>query len=189
MARRRTQAKPLLTGELERIDGPVRALEHSPKLSDTNGTEQSFNAAPERRPLKGRVLALDMGQKRVGVAVSDENRLAVRSLASLPRTNWKELLRAVAQLLQALDAREMVIGLPLMLDGTEGAAAIEARRLARNFKLSLDVPVSLQDERLTSREAEKELRADGFDEKQTKARVDSRAAAIILRDFLARLED
>lgn len=157
-------------------------------LSDTNDTDQSFNGAREL-PLQGRVLALDLGHKRVGVAVSDESRLTVRPLDLLPRRNWKELLRAVAQLLQALDAVALVIGLPLMMDGTEGFAAIEARRLARNFKLSLAVPVYLQDERLTSREAETELRASGFDERETKALVDSQAAAIILRDFLARAED
>ncbi|HKQ52659.1 MAG TPA: Holliday junction resolvase RuvX [Pyrinomonadaceae bacterium] len=134
----------------------------------------------------GRLLALDLGLKRVGVAVCDELQLTVRPLPFLRRTNWKQLLGAVADLLQRFDARALVIGLPLNLDGTEGEAASQARRLARNFERSLPVPVFLQDERLTSREAEETLRAAGHPVEDLREHVDSEAAALILRDFLAR---
>ncbi|MGB7924709.1 MAG: Holliday junction resolvase RuvX [Pyrinomonadaceae bacterium] len=139
-------------------------------------------ARPEK--LAGRLLALDLGQKRVGVAVSDELCLTVRPLSALQRTNWKRLLRAVAETIKSFDARGLVLGLPLQLDGTEGEAAQEARRLARNFELSLNLPVYLQDERLTSVEAEGDLRAAGFAGAQLKERVDGESAAIILRDFI-----
>ena len=132
----------------------------------------------------GRLLALDLGEKRIGVAVSDELWITVRPLSALRRTNWKELLRAVAELLQGFDARGIVIGLPLNLDGSEGEAAAQARQLARNFELSLKVPVYFQDERLTSREAEESLRATGYAESKIRGHVDSQAAAIILRDFI-----
>ena len=135
---------------------------------------------------RGRLLALDLGEKRVGVAVCDELQLTVRPLPFLRRTNWKQLLGAVADLLRRFDARALVIGLPLSLDGTEGEAAVQARRLARNFQLSLHVPVFLQDERLTSREAEESLRAVGRRGESLREHVDSEAAAIILRDYLAR---
>jgi putative holliday junction resolvase len=134
----------------------------------------------------GRVLALDLGEKRVGVAVSDELRISVRPLPLLHRTSWKQLLGAVAALLQSFDAQALVIGLPLNLDGTEGQPAKEARRLARNFELSLKVPVHLQDERLTSREAEEALRGAGRSGDRLRQFVDSEAAAIILRDFIAK---
>lgn len=147
-------------------------------------THQAVHAPEAREKLSGRLLALDLGQKRVGMAVSDELCVSVRPLETLPRTNWKRLLRAVTQTLQRFDARGLVLGLPLRLDGTEGDAAQEARRLARNFKLSLDVPVYLQDERLTSVEAEAELRAAGHNDTERRARVDSESAAIILRDFI-----
>jgi putative Holliday junction resolvase len=133
----------------------------------------------------GRLLALDLGEKRVGVAISDELWITVRPLPFLHRTNWKQLLGAVADLLQRFDAQALVIGLPLNLDGTEGNAVIEARRLARNFELSLKVPVYLQDERLTSREAEETLRAAGRSNSDLHQQVDGEAAAIILRDFIA----
>jgi putative holliday junction resolvase len=135
--------------------------------------------------LTGRLLALDLGEKRVGVAISDELWITVRPLPFLHRTNWKQLLGAVADLLQRFDAKALVIGLPLNLDGTEGNAAIEAKSLARNFELSVKAPVYLQDERLTSREAEETLRAAGRSSSAIHQQVDSEAAAIILRDFIA----
>jgi len=137
----------------------------------------------------GRLLALDLGEKRVGVAVCDEMRVTVRPLSFLPRTNWKELLRAVRELVQGFDAQGLVIGLPLNMDGTDGPAAKEARRLGGSFELSLRVPVHLQDERLSSHSAEEALRAAGHSDADFRKRVDSEAAAIILRDFLAKLAE
>lgn len=134
---------------------------------------------------RGRLLALDLGQKRVGMAVSDELQITVRALPPLSRTNWKQLLRAVADTLASFDACALVLGLPLRLDGTEGEMAAEARRLARNFQRSLSVPVYLQDERLTTQAAEEVLRAEGIDAAKRHERLDSEAAAIILRDFIA----
>ena len=141
-----------------------------------------------QRKLAGRLLALDLGQKRVGMAVSDELRVTVRPLAALNRTNWKQLLRQVSDALESFDAQALVIGLPLRMDGTEGSAAQAARNIARKFELSLKVPVYLQDERLTSLEAEEALRAAGFiDDDLRRERVDSESAAIILRDFIERV--
>ena len=149
-------------------------------------TPESIHSPRRREKLSGRLLALDLGQKRVGLAVSDELCVTVRPLETLRRSNWKQLVRAVAETIESFDARGLVIGLPLHLDGTEGGAAQEARRLARNFQLSLNVPVYLQDERLTSMEAEGELRAAGYTETQRRARIDGESAAIILRDFIER---
>jgi putative Holliday junction resolvase len=135
------------------------------------------------------LLALDLGQKRVGVAVTDELRITVRPLPPLRRTSWKQLIRNVAALVSDFDAQSLVIGLPLSLDGSEGTAAKEVRRQARNLELSLKLPVFLQDERLTSKEAETTLRAEGYDQDEVQARVDSAAAALILQDYLARRRD
>ena len=134
----------------------------------------------------GRLLALDLGTRRVGVAVSDEMRLSVRPLPALARGSWKKLLVAIAQLVRDFDARELVVGLPLRLDGTEGDAAIETRRLAHNLGLTLGLPVKLQDERLTSRAAEEKLRDANKSVAEIAALVDGEAAAIILREFLSR---
>lgn len=131
-----------------------------------------------------RLLSLDLGSKRVGVAVSDEQWLAVRPLKPLSRGSWKELLRQVFEIVRSFDAQALVLGLPLRLDGIEGEAAHEARRLARNFRLSLKIPVFMQDERLTSHEAEKSLRSEGHSHESLREEIDSRAAAIILEDFI-----
>jgi putative Holliday junction resolvase len=150
-----------------------------------NETDYKTDLMRSEIELAGRILALDLGQKRVGVAVSDETRLAVRALPNLNRTNWKQLLKDVAALIREFDAKAMVIGLPLRLDGQEGEAAIDARRIAKNFALSLAIPVYLQDERLTSQEAESELRSSGFDQEEIGRLVDGESAVIIARDFLA----
>lgn len=145
-------------------------------------SDDTTEAGP-REGEPGRVLALDLGTKRVGVAVSDELRLTARPLAPLRRASWKQLLREVAQLCESFDVRAVVVGLPLRLDGSEGDAALDARRITRNLSLSLGIPIHLQDERLTSRAAEETLRAEKASAGETKRRVDGEAATIILHDF------
>ena len=132
----------------------------------------------------GRLLALDLGAKRVGVALSDELRLTVRPLAALRRSGWKQLGGEIAALCESFDVKGVVVGLPLRLDGTEGDAASDARRAAENLQSALNLPVHLQDERLTSFAAEEALREQGFTREEIKKRVDSEAAAITLRDFI-----
>ena len=134
----------------------------------------------------GRLLAIDLGAKRVGIAVSDEMRITVTTLERLERRSWKDLLNRLATIIKSFDARALIIGLPLNLDGTKGQAADEAARIAENFRKSLSVPVFLQDERLTSLAAESEMRAQGLNHGEIRRRVDSEAAAIILRDFIDR---
>lgn len=98
--------------------------------------------------------------------------------------NWKRLLQDVRDLARRFDAQTLVIGLPLSLDGTNGSAAENVRRLAHNFALSLDLPVYLQDERLTSVEARASLLSEGRKPAKIPSLIDGEAAAIILRDFL-----
>ncbi len=133
----------------------------------------------------GRLLALDLGTERVGVAVSDELQITIRPLKALRRTNWKQLLLEVRQILEDFDAQAMVIGLPLRMDGSVGVAAMEARRLSVNFAKSLTTPIFLQDERLTSHAAEITLRDKGCTKVEVREQLDSAAAVLILRDFIA----
>jgi putative pre-16S rRNA nuclease len=130
------------------------------------------------------ILALDLGEKRVGIAVSDALSISIARLDPLARTSWKQLLRDVENLVRRFDAQTVVIGLPLRLNGFSGDSALDVRNVARKFARSLSVPVYLQDERLSSVEAEENLRAEGHKRREVLARVDSEAAAVILRDFL-----
>jgi putative Holliday junction resolvase len=136
---------------------------------------------------RGRLLSLDLGIKRVGAAVSDEMRISARPLPYLERRSWKRLLSEVIDLIEGFDAQGLVLGLPLMMDGSEGEAAVNVRRLYRNFQASLRVPVFLQDERLTSRAAYDKLRQSGADPRDFQDLIDSEAAVIILEDFIESL--
>lgn len=118
------------------------------------------------------------------MAVSDELRLTVRPLPFIERSSWKRTIKTISQLCTELDVRTVVIGLPLRLDGTEGDAAEEVRRIARNMHATLKIPVEVQDERLTSKEAENLLREKGHDLKAILEHSDSESATLILRDFI-----
>ena len=139
-------------------------------------------------PPAGRILALDPGTKRVGVAVCDELRITTRPLERITRESWKKLLTAVKNIVAELDAVALVIGLPLESDGTESPMSAEARDMARKFELSLSIPVFLQDERVTSYEAKSRLWGRGVDPRDAREMVDSEAASIILSDFLSRIQ-
>jgi len=136
---------------------------------------------------EGRIVALDPGTKRIGIAVCDETQTLTRPVRTISRIGWKKLLLQIKDILTEFDAIALVIGLPYNFDGTESEMSAEARRLARNFSLSLSVPVFLQDERATSYEAKHRLWEQGATLKETTAQVDSEAAAIILSDFLDRV--
>lgn len=133
----------------------------------------------------GRLLALDLGAKRVGVAISDELRMTANPLPAIERRSWKGLLRRVAAIIESYDVRGLVIGLPLSLAGTERSAAQEARATAEKFQRSLRVPVYLQDERLTTLAATTRLKAAGRSPREIKRQVDSESASLILGDFIA----
>lgn len=134
--------------------------------------------------LVGRLLALDPGDKRVGVAISDERHLSLRPLVALRHTNWKKLLLDVKELIREFDAKALIIGLPLSLDGIEKSAALSVRDIARKFALSLEIPIYLQDERLTTVEASESLSADRQYPAGPQYGLDSESAVIILRDFI-----
>ena len=139
-------------------------------------------------PAAGRIVALDPGTKRIGVAICDELRFTTRPLVVITRSSWKKLLDRIKNIIAEFDVTALVIGLPLESDGAESAMSAEARDMARKFSLSLDIPVYLQDERITSYEAKSRLWSEGKSIKQTRESVDAVAAAIILGDFLDRID-
>jgi putative Holliday junction resolvase len=97
-------------------------------------------------------------------------------------------LKEIEKLVKRFDAKTLVIGLPLRLDGTIGSAAENATRLAGNFSKSLTLPVYLQDERLTSFEARESLLSEGRSQDVIPDLIDGESAALILRDFLESTE-
>lgn len=143
-----------------------------------------MNKTRDQFSIIGPVLALDLGQKLVGAAISDDRLVTAKRLPPLKRSNWKKLLQDLRHLVEGFDAQTIVVGLPLRLDGSEGDAAKEARRVATNLARSIELPVYLQDERLTSVAARANLKSEGQKIKSIPSLIDGEAAAEILRDFL-----
>jgi putative Holliday junction resolvase len=131
----------------------------------------------------GRVLGLDLGDVRIGVAISDEERrLAVplgTVLAGAPQD-----LKAIASLVREHRVTQVVVGHPLSMTGRAGPRAKQVEELAGALRSFLPVPVALQDERLSTVEAERNLRAAGFTGKERRRVVDRSAAAVILQAWL-----
>src|SRR5689334_11708706 len=132
----------------------------------------------------GPILALDLGEKLVGAAVSDDRLITIKRLSPLKRSNWKRLLQEIVTLIKRYDAQTVVIGLPLNLDGTSGEPAEKAGQVATNLARSIEQPVYLQDERLTSFEAMGNLKAAGHKPEDIPGLIDGEAAAMILRDSI-----
>ena len=107
----------------------------------------------------GRVLANDYGRRRLGLAVSDEQRKIVTPIETLERVNRRSVLSRLRTIARERGVLQLVVGLPLRLDGTAGEMAEEARAFAGRLEKGLHLPVALVDERLTSWEAQEERRA------------------------------
>ena len=134
--------------------------------------------------LKGRVLAVDYGKKNIGLAHSDEFRLTVQPLPSLPNIGKKDFLRRVGALAETLEIREAVIGMPLRMDGSRGDAALAMEKIRRSLEGTLKLAVTEMDERLSTVDA-LEIWREMTPRRQRKYRtVDSLAAALILERFI-----
>ncbi len=133
-----------------------------------------------------RILAIDYGRVRHGLAVSDALGMTSHPLPALRRRADAADFSEIGKLAGARDVRRLVVGLPLNMDGTEGEMAIEVRRFAGALAAATGLPVSLEDERLSTDEAEEFLREAGLRPGERRRLRDSVAAAVILRSVLER---
>jgi len=132
-----------------------------------------------------RVLALDVGTKRIGVAVSDALGITAQGLETIERQNKRRDWEALGAVIAQYDVAEIVVGLPLRLSGAEGTQSEKMRRFADELHAKFGLPVHLWDERWTSTEANRLLRETNLSiEKRGKA-VDRMAAVLILQSWLA----
>lgn len=145
--------------------------------------------------MTGRILGIDLGERRIGLALADEDGLSARPLATIPRGSSLEAdALAVARIVDEQGIGALVVGLPLEARGNEGPMAITAREWGTALAAQLGLPVGFRDERLTSHVAESRLgpmprgRSGGPPSRTQRARyrerVDREAAAIILQDEL-----
>ena len=135
-------------------------------------------------PAAGRILALDLGERRIGLAVSDELGLTAQGLDSLTRTTEREDLERLARLVEEKQVAVIVVGNPIRMDGTEGARSEWARRFARKLERRTRRSVVLWDERLTTKAAERVLRASGVSRAQRNRAVDRLSAVLLLSRYL-----
>ena len=136
-----------------------------------------------------RLLGLDLGSKRIGVAVSDEMGWTAQGLCVLNRHGGKRDLENIARLVQEQQSQAVVLGLPLNMDGSEGDQARRAREFGEKLKEHIKLPVHLWDERLTTWEAEGILKEAGVKGPKRKLVVDKVAATLILKSYLQAREN
>lgn len=143
------------------------------------------------------ILALDYGRARIGLAIASAEAELAQPLGTLERINRNEDMRRLREVVREHGVKQIVVGLPLRLDGTRGEMAEEAARFGKRLSKQIGVPVEMVDERLTSWEAERLLEEQqgrtihvASNKKQKKVNnrpgVDAVAAALILKEFLER---
>ena len=141
----------------------------------------TFNAA---LPPHGRLIALDVGKKRVGVAVSDAMRMVATGQEKLARQPAKAFMAALEALYAQEAAVGMLIGLPLSMDGSDSSQTQSVRQLAKNIEQQYDWPLLLWDERLSTVAAERAMIEADLSRAKRKSIVDQIAAAYILQGYL-----
>jgi putative Holliday junction resolvase len=139
----------------------------------------------------GRILAVDVGGRRVGLAISDASRTLARPLETLTIANEADAVDRVARRIEELDQEDegiatIVVGMPSSLDGTPTPQTARVLAFIALLKSRTALPIATEDERLTSREAESRLARREKDWRKRKARLDAAAAAVFLQDYLDR---
>jgi putative Holliday junction resolvase len=142
---------------------------------------------PASIPRAGRILAVDWGERRFGIAVSDESQIIATPVATLTRRPGKRFpMPALLEVVAAQQAVGVVVGLPLTSEGQEAGAAGQARALAERIERRTVLPVELVDERMTTARAHAAIREQGGSARGRKGDVDALSAAVLLQGFLER---
>lgn len=131
-----------------------------------------------------KILSLDIGTVRIGIATSDIMEIIASAYETYRRKNLAEDVKYIASLVSKLEVGEVVIGLPLKLDGTEGQSVEMAKGFGEELAKLITCPIVYQDERLSTVTAQKILIESGMRREKRKDKVDSIAATIILQTYL-----
>jgi putative Holliday junction resolvase len=141
--------------------------------------------------VKGRILAVDVGARRVGLAISDASRTLARPLETITVKSDADAVDRVARRIEQLDSEDdgvatIVVGLPSALDGTPTPQTARVTAFIALLKARTKLPIATEDERLTSREAESRLALRERDWRKRKTQLDATSAAVFLQDYLDR---
>lgn len=134
--------------------------------------------------LKGRIMALDLGEKRIGVAISDPTRTIAAAHSVIERTSRQADFAAYRQIIAAEGVNLLIVGLPVTLSGEDSAQTAWVRDYTAELAENVPVPVHFWDEAMTTMEAQASLRARGKKGKKARERIDAVAAAFILQSYL-----
>ena len=132
----------------------------------------------------GRVVGVDYGDKRCGVAISDPLQIIASAHCVIVNTSMDRLVKEIVELCRDREAERVVVGWPLNMDGTEGPATEKVRIFGSKLKAASDLPIAFWDERLSTRTAEAALIEAGTRRRKRKGIVDKVAAQIILQHYL-----
>lgn len=132
----------------------------------------------------GRILALDVGKKRIGLAVSDELGITAQGIPTLERTRIREDLVRLKEIAERWNVELLLVGSPLHMSGSESRQSEYTREFATRLEQNLGLPIVYWDERLTSAEAERALRETGASLLQKRRAVDRLAAVLLLESYL-----
>jgi putative Holliday junction resolvase len=137
-----------------------------------------------QNPTSGRILALDVGARRIGIAISDPLGLTAQGLTTLQRRNRRYDLAELRKLLEAHEVREIVVGNPLRMSGESGIQAEKMASFAAQLEKAFGLPLHLWDERLSTAEAHRLLDETEIRDSRRKEVIDKMAAVLILQSFL-----
>jgi len=132
----------------------------------------------------GRVLSIDFGEARIGLAISDELGLFAQGLPTFLRDTDESLILHLESIVDENKIQEIVIGYPKMMDGTLGEKAERVKKFADTLKENLKIPIALWDERLSSVQSQRILRETGKKYTRDKGSVDRMSAVLILQNYL-----
>ena len=131
-----------------------------------------------------RILAIDHGTKRMGIAISDELKMIAQPLEYIPAEPFAKFLDRLKEILREKEVELIVVGLPRNMDGSYGPAALKVQEFVAALKSALTLPIQMWDERLTSAQANRFLLQGNVRRAQRKEKVDKTAAAILLQAYL-----
>lgn len=158
----------------------------NPKQENAFKDNATFSQPTSDTPtlVSGRILGLDVGSRRIGLAVSDLLGITAQGLETLQRTNKRGDFEQLQQVIRKYDVKEIVVGLPLRMSGAEGTQSEKMRVFADELRKKFGLPVHLWDERLTSAEANRFLRETELSIEKRGRSVDRMAAILILQGWM-----
>jgi putative Holliday junction resolvase len=145
----------------------------------------AYNRAVAEEKKRGRIMALDVGSRRIGLAVTDELGMTAQGLRTLERTSKRRDLETVKKIVRKYEVVEVVVGRPLHMSGDASSQSDKVEKFARELGEALELPIHFYDERLTSWEAHELLDREGLSREEKKGKVDQIAATLILQGYLA----